>query len=188
VTILLLFLLITLTLFFHFLLTAITIFAITTTNLLSTTLTRAVLETTSGTLLARHHTTLCTFMCLVSDIEVAVAIEATLLIITPINVRFIVVGVVIRIVSFAPLLLFANIFYIYTTIPIGIPRIAIIEIMFLRPIGGYGTEELNALLCYTPLLESFFFFIAFEEGTTYNADKGLEQIDNESGYNLSNMK
>jgi hypothetical protein len=99
-------------------------------------------------------------MRLVSDIEVAVAIEATLIVAGPINVRFIIVGVIIRITI--------NIFYIYTTIPIGIPRIAIIKIMFLRPIGGYGTEELNTLLCYTPLLESLFFFIAFEEGTTYN--------------------
>lgn len=72
-------------------------------------------------------------MCLVSDKEVAVAIEATFIVAGPINVSFIVVGVfVIRITI--------NIFYIYTTIPIGIPRIAIIEIMFLRPIGGYGTE------------------------------------------------
>ena len=118
-------------------------------------------------------------MRLVSDIEVAVAIEATLIVAGPINVRFIVVGVIIRITI--------NIFYI-TTIPIGIPRIAIIKIMFLRPIGGYGTEELNTLLCYTPLLESLFFFFAFEERPPYNAGKGLEQIDNESGYNLSNMK
>jgi len=150
------------------LLTVLTVFTITSTNPLIATLTRTFLECTLGTLLARKHTTFCTFMRVICEVEVAVAIKSTLFVEIPIDVSFIARVIVIRITAniVSMFLLFANFFDIDTALPIRIPRITIIQIMLLRPVFRNGAEELNTRRCLSPFLECLFFLVGFEEGAT----------------------